>query len=261
MKTVAAMDTATDTRPTFSRLTEGKTRHSWRAAVPVVVVLVAIVGLVAYLASRLSSYSQRAIAAEHDASQYREQVTAITKQVGDLQKDVTLARSPGRTTVILEAAQPAKPQGGKKKATAPSTSGAWAAVTWGELPSGKTWLRVNAYGLAPSLEGGKAYHVWMQPQSGDPVDVGVLEADQNGSGFAMKSDLPAIDQGKSVMLTVDAQDAKRPGDTIARADLPKLKPTAAAESPQAQPGEQSPAAQIPQAKSGGETQQMHQPGK
>src|SRR3989442_12137938 len=26
--------TATDTRPTFSRLTEGKTRYSWRAAVP-----------------------------------------------------------------------------------------------------------------------------------------------------------------------------------------------------------------------------------
>ena len=86
--------TATDTPPTFSRLTEGKTRHSWRAAVPVVVVLVAIVALVAYLASRLSSYSQRADVAERDANQYRDQVAAITKQVGDLQKDVTLARSP-----------------------------------------------------------------------------------------------------------------------------------------------------------------------
>src|SRR5205807_2607178 len=177
VKTVAAMDTsATDTRPTFSRLTEGRTRHSWRAAVPVVLVIVAFVALIAYLASRLSSYSQRADVAERDANQYRDQVTAITKQVGD------------------------------------------------------------------------------------PVDIGVVEADQNGSGFAMKSDLPAIDQGKSVMLTTDAQGAKRPGDVIARADLPKLKPTAIAEASQAQ-GEQTPAAQNPKAKSGSETQQMHQPGK
>jgi len=125
---------------------------------------VAFVSLIAYLASRLSSYSQRAEVAERDANQYRDQVTAITKQVGDLQKDVTLARSPGRTTVILEVAQPAKAQGAKK-AAATTTGGAWAAVTWGELPNGKTWMRVNAYGLSPSLEGGKVYHVWMQPQS------------------------------------------------------------------------------------------------
>src|SRR5256885_1760170 len=117
--------TATDTRPTFSRLTERKTRHSWRAAVPVVVVLVAIVALVAYLASRLSTYSQRADFAERDANQYRDQVAAITKQVGDLQKDVTLGRSAGRTTVILEAAQPAKGQGKKNAAT---PEGGWAAA-------------------------------------------------------------------------------------------------------------------------------------
>src|SRR5437870_12127645 len=98
--------TATDTRPTFSRLTEGKPRHSWRAAVPVVVVLVAIVALVAYLASRLSSYSQRADVAERAANQYRDQVAAITKQVGDLQKDATLARSDGRTTGAPESARP-----------------------------------------------------------------------------------------------------------------------------------------------------------
>src|SRR5438128_10630547 len=96
-------------------------------------------------------------------------------------------------------------------------------------------------------------------------NIGVLEADQNGSGFAIKLDLPPIDQGKSVMLTMDAQDAKRPGDVVASADLPKLKPTPTAAPPQAQaqPGEQAPATQTqtPQAKSGGETQQMHQPGK
>jgi len=110
------METMTDTRPTFSRLTDGKARHSWRVAVPVVVVVVAIGALVAYLASNISSSSQRASAAERDANQYREQVAAVTKQVGDLQKDVARARSPGRTTVIIEAPAPA----GKKAAATPA---------------------------------------------------------------------------------------------------------------------------------------------
>jgi len=253
------METLTDTRPTFSRLTDGKTRHSWRAAVPAVVVIVAVVGLVAYLASNISSSSQRASAAERDANQYREQVTAMTKQVGDLQKDVTLARSPGRTTVIIEAPTPA---GKKAAAVAAATPKAWAAVTWGELPTGKAWMRVNAYGLAQNLEPGKAYHVWMQPASGDPIDIGAIEVDHNGSGYAMKVDLPAIDQGKAVMLTIDASDAKQPGQTVSRADLPKLQTTVTPAPPQQAQDQNPPAAQNQQqpnqAKPGTDTQQMHQ---
>jgi len=251
------MDTLTDTRPTFSRLTDGKARHSWRAAVPAVVVIVAVVALVAYLASNISSSSQRASAAERDANQYREQVAAVTKQVGDLQKDVTLARIPGRTTVIIEA-----PAAAGKKAAAAATPKAWAAVTWGELPNGKTWMRVNAYGLAQNLEAGKAYHVWLQPASGDPIDIGAIEVDHNGSGYAMKADLPAIDQGKAVMLTIDASDAKHPGQTVARADLPKLQTTVTQAPPQQAQDQNPPAAQNQpqqnQAKPGTDTQQMHQ---
>jgi len=250
------MDTLTDTRPTFSRLTDGKARHSWRAAVPAVVVIVVVVALVGYLASKLSSSSQRASAAEHDADQYRDQVAAVTKQVGDLQKDVTLAHSPGRTTVIIEAPAPA----GKKAAAAASPK-AWAAVTWGELPTGKTFMRVNAYGLSQNLEAGKVYHVWLQPVSGDPIDVGAIEIDHNGSGYAMKMDLPAIDQGKAVMLTIDASDAKKPGEVVARADLPKLQSTITQAPPQ-QAQDQNPAGQDQpqqsQAKTRTDTQQMHQ---
>jgi Anti-sigma-K factor rskA len=252
----------TDTRPQFSRITEGTKRHSWRAAVPAVVVLVAFIGLIAYLASSLSSYSQKASTAERDANQYRDQVAAMGKQVGDLQKDLSLSRSPGRTTVIVEAAQPAKP----KKGVAPAGERSWAAVTWGELPSGKSWMRVNAYGLSQKLDGGKAYHLWMAPQTGDPIDIGAVEIDQNGSGYVMKAELPGVDQGKSVMLTLDAQDAKQPGEVIAKADLPKLQPTMAAPPTQAQDAQQSaaPASQAApanQAKSGTESQQMHQSGK
>jgi cell division protein FtsB len=266
-------DTVTDTRPTFSRLTEGKATQSWRSAIPIVVILVAIVALLAYLASNISSSSQRAAVAERDANQYREQITSITKQVGDLQKEVTLARSPGRTTVVLQAAQPATSK--KSKSAAPPANSAWASVTWGELPNGKSWMRVNAYGLQQNLEG-KTYHVWMQPASGDPVDVGALDVDQNGSGFAMGSNLPAIDQGKAVMLTTDASGAKQPGDIVAKADLPKLQPTMqqapAGQAQNAGQGQATPQgenqATTPakpqgdnQAKSSGDTQRMHQNGK
>jgi hypothetical protein len=250
------METMTDTRPTFSRLTDGKARHSWRVAVPVVVVVVAIGALVAYLASNISSSSQRASAAERDANQYREQVAAVTKQVGDLQKDVALARSPGRTTVIIEAPAPA----GKKAAA--TTPRPWAAVTWGELPDGKTWMRVNAYGLAQNLENGKAYRIWLQPASGDFIDVGAIELDANGSGYAMKADLPAIDQGKAVILTIDASGAKQPGQTVARGDLPKLQSTVTQAPPQQAQDQNPPGApnqpQQNQAKPGTDKQQMHQ---
>jgi len=243
------MEPMTDRRPTFSRLTEGKARHSWRAALPAVIVIVLFVALLAYLASSISSSSQRAAAAERDANQYREQLTAMGKQVGDLQKDVTLSKSPGRTTVILEAAVPATP--GKKKAAPLAGPKSWAAVTWGELPSGKSWMRVNAYGLSQSLDAGKTYHVWLQPADGDPADVGALDVDQNGSGFGMSAELPGIDHGKGVMLTIDASGSKQPGEVVARAELPKLQPTMA----QAQGAAEN------QAKGGSDSQQMHKEGK
>ena len=239
-----------ETRPTFARLTESRHSRSWRAAVPVVVILVAIVALLGYLASNISSSSQRAMSAERDVGQAREQMAGLTKQITALQKDDAIAKSPGRTTIILDPAAATTGKAGKKKAAAANdTSKAWAAATWGELPDGKTFLRVNAYGLLENRESGKDFHVWFQPQSGNPVDVGALEPDQNGNGFAMNIELPAIDQGKQVMLTADAQGSKQPGDVLAKADLPKLKPTT-----QAAP----PASGDSQAKSGSTSQQMHQ---
>jgi hypothetical protein len=238
--------TLSDTRPSFSRLTEGRKTQSWRSALPAVFVIAAFIALIGYLASSLSSYSQKASVAERDANQYRDQLTAMSKQVGDLQKEVSLDRSPGRTTVILQAAEPKA-----KKGAAEPAAKAWAAVSWGELPDGKSWMRVNAYGLSENLEGGKTWHLWMQPQTGDPVDIGPLDVDRNGSGFAMKSELPGIDQGKGVMLTTDPPNAKQPGDVLAKADLPKLQATMTP----------APKAQENQAKPGGETQQMHQEGK
>ncbi len=231
----------TDTRPSFSRITEGGSTRSWKSAVPAVIVIVAFVALLAYLASQVSSYSQKALAIERENQTLRDQQAGLTKQIGSLQGQVALATSPGRTTVILESFD--------KKAK----DGAWAAVTWGELPDGKrTWMRVNAYGLQKP-EGGKTSHVWFQPVSGEPVDVGAVEPDQSGSGFAMALTLPPIEQGKAVMLTIDEPNSKQPGQVIAKADLPKLQPMM-----QALP---APAAEQPQARPGETTQPMHQAGK
>src|SRR5437588_211497 len=210
-------------------------------AAPAVVVLVALAALLAYLASALSSADQRAMSAERDNAQIREQSTAVTRQMINLQKDIALAKSPGRTTVILD------PADGKKAKDGSS----WAAVVWGELPDGKSFMRVNGYGLGDKPKG--TYRVWMQPQSGDPINLGDLEVDQNGSGFTMTTDLPPVDQGKSVMMTDDPPGTKQPGQVLAKADLPTLKPIpiTTATPPPATPPD------VPQAKTGSETQQMH----
>ena len=232
----------TDTRPTFARLTEGRATQSWRSAAPAVLIVVAFAALLAYLASSLSSAEQRAMSAERENSQIREQQAGITKQITALQKDNALAKSPGRTTVILD------PADGKK---AKDSSGkSWAAATWGELPDGKSFVRINAYGLSEKPASGE-YHAWMVPQSGDPIDLGALEVDQNGSAFAMGSELPAVDQGKQVLMTIDQSGAKQPGEIVAKADLPTLKPAAVTTPPPS-------ASDLPQAKSGSDSQQMHQ---
>jgi anti-sigma-K factor RskA len=230
-------NTMTDTRPQFSRVIEGGSARSWRAAVPAVVVVVAFVALLGYLASKLSSSEQRALLAERDTAQSREMLQGMSKQIATLQKENALAKSPGRTTVIVE-------PGNKKTTDAP-----WAAATWGELPNGKSFMRAYAYGLGAKPEEGKAYHLWFTPETGEPIDLGSLEPDADGNAFVMGSELPPVDQGKAVVLTADAPGVKQPGDVIARADLPKLKPQHAAPPT---------ADETPQAKSGTTSQQMHQ---
>lgn len=238
-------NTIADTRPTFSRLTGGRSSRSWRAAIPAVVVVVAFVTLLGYLASKLSSSEQRAMTAERDTTQVREQQQGLVKQISMLQKDNAIAKSPGRVTVIVEPQDKGKGKNGKDKEAAP-----WAAVTWGELPDGKSFVHSSAYGLINKPESGKSWHLWFTPTSGDPIDLGALEADAEGNASTMVTELPPVDQGKALALTVDASGAKQPGDVLASVELPKLKPMTRAAAPEP--------AETPQAKSGSTSQQMHQ---
>jgi hypothetical protein len=214
--------TIADTRPYFSRLTGSKASNSWRSAIPVVVVVVAFVALLGYLASKLSSYSQDLGAAQRDAAASRQQYEASLKHDAVLQRDLTMARSAGRTTVILQ---------GKTK------DGAWAAATWGESQDGKTWMRFSAYGLA-TAPSGKEYHAWVLPKSGDPAPAGTFAPDNDGTAFAMAGSLPAVDQAQSVILSLDAENAKVPDQVLIESPLPALKSEVAAAPAQQQPAQE-----------------------
>src|SRR5262249_61118044 len=102
-------------------------------------------------------------------ARYRNKRDGLSRQTAQIQKNEAMLKTPGRTTVILEAAD-------KKAKT-------WGAATWGEMVDGKTFIRMNAYGL-PDKSEGKAFRAWFVPQSGDPVDLGDLEPDGNGSSGA-----------------------------------------------------------------------------
>jgi hypothetical protein len=181
---------------------------------------VCFVVLLAYLAAKVSSYSQEANVARQGAAAQRQQHEGALKRNAELQRDAAMAKSAGRTTLIL--------QGKGKEA-------AWAAATWGEA-EGKSWMRVSAYGLA-TAPAGKAYHVWVAPKSGEPVQVGELDPDNDGSAFVMAGNLPAVDQAKSAFISLDSEKAKAPEQVLIEAPLPTLKPEMAA-APQQAPAQE-----------------------
>jgi hypothetical protein len=203
----------------FSRLTEGRTTSSWSLALPIVVLVVAAIAGLAYLASRMTSYSAQAMSAQRDADAARQATDAAVKRAATLEAENNLMRSAGRTTIILESVT-IKP---RKGATASSRETGWAAVTWGEGLDGKTWMKVSAHGLKPAVDG-KVYRVWIEPKDGPAVEAGKLELTSDGNAFAWLTNLPAVDQGKAVLITMDDPDAKVPGEPVVSAPLPSLKP-------------------------------------
>ena len=136
-----------------------------------------------------------------------------------------MLKTAGRTTVMLESAKPAAKA--KVKTDSELAPAAWAAATWGEAADGKTWLRVSAYGLQAPTDG-KAYHLWFTPTTGAPVEAGKLDPAADGSAFAMMKDLPAVDHGKTLTVSLEEDAAKEPGTALMSAQLPTLKPTAVA---------------------------------
>jgi hypothetical protein len=209
-----ATTTAPGSSQPFSRIVETRRTSSWAAAIPAAILLVAAVVLIAWFAARASEYSQQLHNTRNELAQQTQTVTQLQQRAVVVEGDLVRLRNPGRTTVILRA-----PTTGRRAAQDAST--AWGAATWGEQADGKTWVRIEAYGL--SAPQGKTLDLWFEPAQGAPVLASKIDPGQDGSAFAEGKDLPGLADGKRLILSADGEDAKQPGDVIAQADLPKLK--------------------------------------
>lgn len=200
----------------FSRIVESRKTTSWSIGVPIAIVVVVAVALLAYFAAKATQNREQLAQAEQSVQQQQQQLTQVQQRVGQLDAELNRLRDPGRTTVILQSAT-AK----RGKAT---TAGAWGAATWGEQTDGKSWLRLNAYGLSPAPSG-KAYQFWFVSASGDSVLAGKVDPNSDGSAWVEGKDLPAVDQGKMALVSLDDENAKTHGQPLFQAPLPKLTPS------------------------------------
>jgi hypothetical protein len=207
----------------FSRIVEARSTSSWRAAIPAAVIVIGAVIAAAYFAAKASEQSQLLAGTRTEMQQNTQAVSQLQSRAATLEADLVRLRTAGRTTVILK---PAATKASRKGAdTAPSS---WGAATWGEQSDGKTWIRLDAYGLAQPPQG-KVYQVWFEGADGNVGAVAKLDPAQDGSAFAEGKDLPAMDQGKRLFVSLDEEVAKKPGAEVFQADLPKLKPMASAQ--------------------------------
>jgi anti-sigma-K factor RskA len=210
----------------FSRIVDERPTNSWRAAIPAAVIVIGAVIAAAYFAAKASEQSQLLAGTRTEMTQNTQALAQIQARAATLEGDLTRLRTAGRTTVILK---PAAAKASRKGAdTAASSS--WGAATWGEASDGKTWVRMDAYGLAQPPQG-KTYQLWFEGTGGSPVSIAKLDPAQDGSAFAEGKDLPGVDQGKRLFVSLDDEEAKKPGTEVFQAELPKLKPMASA-SPQ-----------------------------
>ena len=207
--------------PSFSRLTAGRASSSWMVAVPATFLGVALVILMAWLAARASSRQQQLDGLQKDYATNQKTLEAAQKQVVGLQSDVELARDPGRTTVVLQA--PVSKAAATRGAKPAAAAAAWAAATWGET-SGKSWIRLYAYGVTAPPRG-QAIKVWFEPRQGSPIEIGKLDPSQTGTALLEGKGLPEVDQGKRILASIDPEAAKAPGSNVLfEANLPKLEP-------------------------------------
>ena len=214
---MATTRTATSPAP-FSRIVEARSTTSWRAAIPAAVIVIAAVIAAAYFAAKASEQSQLLAGTRTEMQQNVQTISQLQARVATVDGDLARLRTAGRTTVILK---PAASKASRKGADTASSS--WGAATWGEQADGKTWIRMDAYGLGQAPQG-KVYQVWFEGTGGNIVDIAKLDPAQDGSAFAEGKDLPATDKGKRIFVALGDEEAKKPGSEVFTADLPKLKP-------------------------------------
>jgi hypothetical protein len=198
--------------PTFSRITSKGRPTSWTLGVPITIVVVALIGLFAYFASKASSLSSQVDSANQQLAQQQQGFAAVQQKLTQNEAELAIAHNPGVATVIL---QPTK-----------DSNGAWASAVLGEAGS-KGFVQVRGYGLK-SVSNGKAYQVWFQAAGDDkPVLVGILDPGPDGAAFAQGKDLPSMAKGGRAFVNVgDEKATSVNGSTLLEA---KLEPAAKAD--------------------------------
>ena len=215
MPTLVGMATSTAGDAPFSRIVESRKTSSWSIGIPIAIVVVLAVALLGYFAAKATQAREQLAQSQQTVQQQQQLLTGLQQKVGALEAEVNQLRDPGRTTVILQSAS-----AGKRGSAA---SNAWGAATWGEQPDGKSWIRLNAYGLSPA-PAGKVYQFWFVSAAGDSVPVGKVDPNTDGNAHVEGKDLPAVDQGKTAMVSLDDENSKTQGQPLFQAELPKLTP-------------------------------------
>jgi type II secretory pathway pseudopilin PulG len=215
MPTLVGMATPTVGNAPFSRIVESRKTSSWSIGIAIAIVVVLAVALLGYFAAKATQAREQLAQSQQTVQQQQQLLTGLQQKVGLLEAEVNQLRDPGRTTVILQSAS-----SGKRGTT---TSNAWGAATWGEQPDGKSWIRLNAYGLSPG-PAGKVYQLWFVSAAGDSIPVGKLDPNADGNAYLEGKDLAAVDQGKTAMVSLDDGSSKTNGQPLFQAALPKLTP-------------------------------------
>ena len=215
MPTLPCMATTSVGNQPFARIVESRKTSSWSIGIPIAIIVVLAVALLAYFAAKATQAREELAANQQASQQSQQQLTQVQQKLAQVDGELNRLRDPGRTTVILQSASVGK----RGKAA----EGPWGAATWGEQNDGKSWLRLNAYGLTPPPSG-KAYQFWFVASSGDSILVGKIDANSDGSGYLEGKDLPGVDQGKTLLASLDDENAKTHGAPVFQAQLPKLAP-------------------------------------
>jgi hypothetical protein len=210
------MATTTTGNQPFSRIVETKKTTSWSMGVPIAIFVVVALALIAYFAAKGQQAREKIAQAEQAAQQSQQVLTQAQQKLASFGAELARLRDAGRTTVILQA-----PSTGK---LAKASNAPWGAATWGEQPDAKTWLRLNAYGLGPA-PASKNYDLWFVSAAGDSILIGKLDPTTDGIAFVEGKDLPAVDQGKALLVALDDANAKTPGPVVFQASLPKMTPS------------------------------------
>jgi hypothetical protein len=200
---------------------------------PFTIIIVSLIALFAYFASKATSYGERLAQAQKDLALQQESLVAATKRVGVAEADLVVLRSPGLTTVTLQAPAPAEAAKSSAKKPKAKSEGeettppnpAWASATLGDL-GGKAFILLRAYGLQQPLAG-KSYQVWYEA-AGKPQSLGMLEVGPTGSAFLEGREIAPAAQARRVFVALGAEGAKEPeaGPPLMEAKLATAPPAA-----------------------------------